>query len=55
MQLQIQNVAHAYARIADAIRDGKRFEPDFDQALKLHQLLEAFQHPSDQGRTVELG
>lgn len=50
-----RNVAHAYARIADAIRGGTPFEPDFDHALKLHQLLEAIQHSSDQGRTIELG
>ncbi len=48
------NIARAYARIAEAIRDGKRFEPGFDDALELHELLDALQHSSDVGRTVKL-
>jgi predicted dehydrogenase len=48
------NVARAYARIAEAIRDGKPFEPGFDHALGLHELLDALQHSSDEGRTVKL-
>ncbi len=48
------NVARAYARIAETIRDGERFDPGFDDALKLHELLDALQHSSDVGRTVKL-
>ena len=48
------NIARAYARIAEAIRDGTRFEPGFDDALELHELLDALQHSSDVGRTVKL-
>ena len=48
------NIARAYARIAEAIRDGKRFEPGFDQALKLHELLDALQHSSEVERVVKL-
>jgi predicted dehydrogenase len=48
------NIARAYARIAEAIRGGTRFEPGFDDALKLHELLDALQHSSDAGRAVKL-
>ena len=48
------NIARAYARIAEAIRDGKRFEPGFNDALVLHELLDALQHSSDTGRVVKL-
>ena len=48
------NIARAYASIAEAIRDGKRFEPGFDGALKLHELVDALQHSSDVGRAVKL-
>lgn len=51
----VRNVAQAYVRIADAIREGKRFEPDFDHAMRLHELLEALQHSSDESRAVKLG
>ena len=49
-----RNVAQAYARIAKAIREGTRFNPDFDHALGLHELLEALQRSSDEGIVVEL-
>lgn len=49
-----RNVAQAYARIAEAIREGTRFNPDFDHALGLHELLEALQRSSDEGIVVEL-
>lgn len=49
-----RNVAGAYVRMAEAITKGKRFDPDFDHARELHELLEALQHSSDVGRAVML-
>ena len=48
------NIARAYARLAEAIADGKRFEPGFEHALELHELLDALERSSDKGRTVKL-
>jgi predicted dehydrogenase len=50
-----QNVGQAYVRMAEAIREGKRFDPNFEDALEVHNLLEAIQHSSDEGRVVKLG
>lgn len=50
-----RNVAQAYVRIAEAIGEGKRFDPDFDHALRLHELLEALQQSSDESRAVKMG
>lgn len=50
-----QNVGQAYVRMAEAIREGKRFAPNFDEALKVHQLLDSVQHSSDESRAVKLG
>ena len=50
-----QNVGQAYIHMAEAIREGKRFAPNFDDALEVHKLLEALQHSSDEGRVVKLG
>jgi predicted dehydrogenase len=50
-----QNVAQAYVRMAEAIREGKRFAPNFDDALKVHYLLASVQRSSDEGRVVKLG
>jgi predicted dehydrogenase len=47
-----RNVARAYAGMAETINRGKRFDPDFDHALKLHELLATLQHSSDVGRAV---
>jgi predicted dehydrogenase len=49
-----QNVGQAYVRMAEAIREGKHFTPNFDDALKLHQLLDSVQRSSDKGRIVKL-
>lgn len=48
-----QNVARAYVRMAEAIREGKRFAPNFEDALKVHHLLASVQHSSDEGRVVK--
>jgi predicted dehydrogenase len=50
-----QNVAQAYVRMAEAIREGKHFAPNFDDALKVHHLLASVQRSSDEGRVVKLG
>jgi predicted dehydrogenase len=49
------NVGQAYVRLAKAIHAGEQFAPDFDDALRLHQLLDAVQRSSDEGRTITLG
>ena len=44
------NVARMYQGLADAIRTGKRVEPDFATAVTRHKLIDAVQAASDQGR-----
>jgi predicted dehydrogenase len=43
------NVAQLYMRMAEGIREGKSVSPDFDVAVKRHQLLDAIQKASDTG------
>ena len=43
------NVAHLYMRMAEGIREGKSVSPDFDVAVKRHQLLDVIQRASDTG------
>jgi predicted dehydrogenase len=50
-----QNVGQAYMRMAEAISEGKPFNPSFEDAVEVHQLLEAIQRSSDEGRVVNLG
>lgn len=47
-----RNVAHAYARLADALREDTPFDPDFELALRRHRLLAAIERSSEEGRTV---
>ncbi len=47
-----RNVANAYARLADAFRDGAPFDPDFDHALRRHRLLAAIERSSEEGRAI---
>jgi predicted dehydrogenase len=47
-----RNVAHAYARLADALGTGEQFDPDFDLAVKRHRLLEAIERSSETGLAV---
>jgi predicted dehydrogenase len=47
-----RNVAGGYVRMAEAITNGTRFDPDFDHALELHELLDALRHASDIRRSV---
>jgi len=46
------NVARMYQGFADAIRTGRRVEPDFATAVARHTLVEAVQAASEQGRRV---
>ena len=46
-------IEQAVDRMAEAITNGNRFDPDFDHARELHELLEALQHSSDAGRAVK--
>ena len=43
------NVAQLYMRMAEGIREGKPVRPDFDVAVKRHQLLDVIQKASDTG------
>jgi predicted dehydrogenase len=43
------NVAQLFVRMAEGIREGKSVSPDFDVAVKRHQLLDAIQKASDTG------
>ncbi len=43
------NVAQLYMRMAVGIREGKSVSPDFDVAIKRHQLLDVIQKASDIG------
>jgi predicted dehydrogenase len=43
------NVAQLYMRMAEGIREGKSAIPDFDVAVKRHQLLDVIQKASDTG------
>jgi hypothetical protein len=40
--------------MGEAIANGTRFDPDFDHARELHELLETLQRSSDAGRAVKL-
>jgi predicted dehydrogenase len=51
---QPRNVAQAYARFADAYGTGAAFDPDFDLAVTRHQLLDAIERSSNEGRAVQL-
>jgi predicted dehydrogenase len=51
---QARNVAQAYVRLADSIRGGDPFDPDFDHAVKRHKLIEAMERSDAEGRTVRL-
>jgi hypothetical protein len=43
------NVMQLYMRMAEDIREGKSVSPDFDVAVKRHQLFDAIQKASDTG------
>ena len=47
-----RNVGGTYRRMAEAIRNGSSYLPDFDHAVEVHRLLDAIQRSSDEGRTI---
>jgi predicted dehydrogenase len=49
-----RNIARAYARLADAIREGRPFEPGFGHAVHAHRLIGALEQSSEAGRAVSL-
>lgn len=49
-----RNIGQLYVRMAEAIHEGRRFSPNFDDALAVHKLLDAIQRSSVEGRAVQL-
>lgn len=49
-----QNVAQAYARLANDLRDGTSTCPTFDHAVKRHRLLDAIEQSAASGSRVTL-
>jgi predicted dehydrogenase len=47
-----RNVAQAYVRFADALDEGRTFDPDFDAAVVRHRLIDALERSSREGRAV---
>ena len=43
------NIAQLYMRMSDDIREGRSVSPDFDVAVKRHQLVDTVQKASDTG------
>ena len=43
------NVAQLFVRMGEGIREGKSLSPDFDVAVKRHELLDVIQKASDTG------
>lgn len=50
-----RNVAHGYVRLADAIRGGTPFDPDFEAAVATHRLLAAIEASAAAGTSVRVG
>lgn len=49
-----ENVGRAYQHMAEAIRTGTSFSPDFNHAEALHYLLAVIEQSSTEGRTLQL-
>ena len=49
-----RNVAQAYARLAQAMSTGKRFETDFAHAVTRHALIAAIERSSAEGRAIRV-
>jgi predicted dehydrogenase len=47
-----RNVAQAYVRLAAALSDQTKFEPDFDHAITRHKLIGAIERSSAERRSV---
>jgi predicted dehydrogenase len=48
------NVAQLFRRLGESIRAGSPAEPDFDHAVRRHELLDAMQRASDTGERQQL-
>jgi predicted dehydrogenase len=48
------NVGQMYAEFGRAIRSGKTCQPDFDDAVGLHRLIDTVRASSDQGRELSV-
>jgi len=48
------NVARLYRRLAHAIRTGDAVDPDFEHALRRHELIDAITRASREGRVVTI-
>jgi predicted dehydrogenase len=46
------NVGQMYYQFGRGIREGQTFQPDFDEAVRLHQFIDKIQEASDQSRQV---
>jgi predicted dehydrogenase len=51
---QAYNVAQAYTRLADTLRDQAPFDPDFELAVQRHRMIDAMERSSAEGRAVKL-
>ncbi len=49
-----RNVGEMYVRFADAIRTGGKCDPDFNDAVDTHRLIDAIAEASEKGRAVTL-
>lgn len=49
------NVGRNYGSMAETILNGENFHPNFDDALKMHKLLDTIQSSSDEKRTIITG
>jgi predicted dehydrogenase len=49
-----RNVAQAYARLAQAMNQNATFAPGFDEAVSRHQLIDAMERSSNEGRVIQL-
>lgn len=49
-----RNVAQAYVRLAESVKHGTGFAPDFDTAVVRHRLLDAMERSSAEGRAIAL-
>lgn len=52
--MPIGNIAKAYQKLAEDIHNDKRRMPDFNDAVKLHELLDAIRESSKRGKRVQL-
>jgi predicted dehydrogenase len=49
---EASNVGQMYALFAQAIRDGRSYQPTFETAVELHHLIDAIRQASDNGREI---